>query len=251
MENTKTADVICDYADTDYNKNFWQGEVDRSYEDLSEKDIVSKLLPKTGGSVIDLGAGFGRLAIVYKDRFTDVTLLDYANNLLDQARELYKDSKNIQYVQGSCYEIPVADSSVENAVSFRLMHHLNDVPKFFGETARILKPGGKFILEYANKRNALEILRFIFGRSDRGPFDLMPYQYGTKIFYNFHPRFISKLAEAKGFRIKAVYSLSNFRSNILKKIFEAKTLFLFEKLLRRPLGYLYWGPSIVLEMEKK
>ena len=248
---TTKSPEICDYKGTDYHQEFWQGVIDRSYEDLVERDLIRSLLPDSGESFIDVGAGFGRLTPEYEGRFKQVTLLDYAQHLLDEAKLKFHAKHHITYLQASCYEIPLPDNSIEMGLSMRLMHHIEDVDKLFKELNRILQPGGKFILEFANKKNALEIVRLLFGKSDKSPFSQNPYRYGSAVFFNFHPKYIKDKIGQNGFVIKRVYSLSNFRLPILKKIFGNSLLLLAERAVRSLLGKIYFGPSIVLVLEKK
>jgi len=71
------------------------------------------------------------------------------------------------------------------------------------------------------------------------------------MFFNFHPRYIQQAATAAGFRLRTVYSLSNFRSGSFKKVFGTKRLVWLEKRCRKILGKIYFGPSIVLVLEKQ
>ncbi|MFH1428931.1 MAG: class I SAM-dependent methyltransferase [Candidatus Margulisiibacteriota bacterium] len=242
---------ICDYADTDYAADFWNGSIDRTYEDLTERALLQRLLPESGESIIDIGAGFGRLTTEYKDKFKRCVLLDYADNLLKQAREKYKLDNNIEYIKASCYEIPLDDNSFDFAVSFRLLHHIQDVDKYFNEVYRVIKPGGRFILEVANKKNILEILRYFSGKSDKQPFSLSPYCYGENVYYNFHPNYVKLKARKTGFQVVGKYSISNFRFNIMKKTFNPRILAALDKLLGRSLGSLDFGPSIIFNLIKK
>ncbi|MFC1477837.1 methyltransferase domain-containing protein [Candidatus Margulisiibacteriota bacterium] len=241
---------ICDYADTDYAADFWNGNIDRTYEDLTERELLRRLLPENGGSIIDIGAGFGRLTSEYKEKFNKCVLLDYAGNLLNQARDKYKSDNNIEYIKASCYEMPLPDNSFDVAVSFRLLHHIQDVDKFLDEAYRIIKPGGRFILEVANKKNALEIIRYFTGKSDKQPFSLTPYCSGENVYYNFHPDYVKLKAEKAGFKVIDKYSISNFRFNVLKKTFNPEILAVFDYMLGRSLGLIDFGPSLVFNLIK-
>ena len=55
---------ICDYEGSQYRSEFW-GIRDRQYEDAVERIAISKLLPARGVRLIEIGAGFGRLANLY------------------------------------------------------------------------------------------------------------------------------------------------------------------------------------------
>ena len=241
---------ICDYAGTDYAAAFWNGNENRDYEDQLERALVRELLPAQGASVIDIGAGFGRLATEYKDRFKKVVLLDYAQHLLEQARARYHEDPHVEYIQSSCYTTPFLDNTFECAMSFRLMHHIEDAQTFFLETYRILKPDGIFIVEFANKKNFLEIVRFFLGRSDKRPFSKAPYQYGEKVYFNFHPQYIKTAAQQAGFQLRKKISQSNFRLGWLKKKLGVPRLIRLEKICRPLFSFFDFGPSIVLVLKK-
>ena len=242
---------VCDYSDTDYKKKFWEGSIDRSYEDLTEKSFVKRVIKySNGGTIVDIGAGFGRLVECYKDKFQNVIVLDYASNLLDQAKKDHGENSHIKYIQASCYEMPIDDKSIDIAISFRLMHHIEDVSGFMQEAFRTIKPGGLFVLEYANKRNILEAIRFFTGNSDRKPFNRDPYKYNNSLFYNFHPKYMDKIVRESGFIVKKRFSLSNFRTGIFKKVLGVKLLCWLDFVFGRLLGMISFGPSIVLLMKR-
>jgi cyclopropane fatty-acyl-phospholipid synthase-like methyltransferase len=69
---------VCDYEDSTYRTDFWEGQ-DREYEDLAERIALRRLLPPTGRRLIDIGGGFGRLAEFYAG-YEQVVLLDYSGS---------------------------------------------------------------------------------------------------------------------------------------------------------------------------
>ena len=52
---------ICDYEGSRYRTDFWEGQ-NREYEDRVERVAMKKLLPPRGERLVEIGAGFGRLA---------------------------------------------------------------------------------------------------------------------------------------------------------------------------------------------
>jgi SAM-dependent methyltransferase len=48
--------------------------------------------------------------------------------------------------QGSVYELPYESDSFDLAVSFSMFEHLHEYPKGLAEVARVLRPGGLFLL---------------------------------------------------------------------------------------------------------
>lgn len=241
---------VCDYQGTDYKKNFWE-EADRRYEEAAEKMVLAKLLPQSGQSIIDLGAGFGRLTPIYAPRFQKVVVFDYAQDLLDQARaELPAqvgpaNFRKIEFKQGDIYHLPFPDQSFAVAVSVRVFHHLEDLPAALAEIKRILKPGGLGIFEFANKRNFLEILRWLARRPNARPFDQAPFARG-RLYYNFHPDYVRRHLRDLGFIIESQRSVSNFRLPLFKKILPVGWLVLLDRLFMGPLGFMGGGPSLFL-----
>lgn len=240
---------ICDYSKTNY-KKFWK-EQDRRYEDLTERLVLRQFLPKTSENILELGAGFGRLLTEYFGRTQKIILFDYSQELLDEAKKLPVPSGvQVDFIRGNVYQLPFPDSSIETAVMVRVAHHLEEPLLVFKEIFRVLKPGGVFIFEYANKRHALEVLRFIFGRTKNRPFDREIFQRGGDVFYNFHPAFIEEKLCQAGFQIKKQASVSNFRHWIFKKLLPYQVLAFLDMFF----GWLFtvtkFGPSIFVKVVK-
>ena len=89
MTPTTDTPAICDYEDSGYCTDFWEGQ-GREYEDAVERVALSHLLPPTGRRLIEIGAGYGRLADLYGG-YDEVVFFDYALSQLRQAQELWGD----------------------------------------------------------------------------------------------------------------------------------------------------------------
>ncbi len=240
---------ITNYNDTEYEADFWGS---RQYEDLIEKDVLQKLLSKNYNSFLDLGAGFGRLAPVYKDRSKKATLLDYSDKLLVSAKEKLGKNKNLNFVQGSFYELPFDNDTFDGGCSVRVMHHVEDPDTFFKELNRVLKKDAEFILEVANKRNWLEIVRKILGKKDAlNPFSRTPENRSKKgLTYNFHPAYINEKLKKYGFIITTKVDSSLLRAPLLKKLIGQSRLAFIEKLIPFWLRKTAYTPSLYLKIKK-
>jgi ubiquinone/menaquinone biosynthesis C-methylase UbiE len=75
---------VCNYEGSDYRTRFWENQ-DRNYEDRVERIALRRLLPPQGEALIDVGAGFGRLASEF-DGYYKVVLFDYSRSLLREAQ---------------------------------------------------------------------------------------------------------------------------------------------------------------------
>ena len=113
---------ICDYEGSTYRTDFWEGQ-GRDYEDLAERLALARLLPPRGKRLLDIGAGFGRLATMYGG-YEEVILLDYSRSQLEYARERLGDERFI-YVAADIYRLPLATNAVDTTVMVRVLHHLS------------------------------------------------------------------------------------------------------------------------------
>ena len=75
---------VCDYEGSDYKTRFWESG-ERDYEDRVERVALRRLMPPTGKTLIEIGAGFGRLADEYIG-YEKVVLFDYSRTLLREAQ---------------------------------------------------------------------------------------------------------------------------------------------------------------------
>jgi ubiquinone/menaquinone biosynthesis C-methylase UbiE len=235
---------ICSYEGSDYRKEFW-GKGDRTYEDLAERIAIRRLLPPKGSTLIEFGAGFGRLADLYSG-YKQVMLLDYAKTMLADARELWGHDPRFTFVAADIYRLPLKDASFQAAVIVRVIHHIQDVPLVLTNIRKILADEGVFILEHANKRNLKAIARYILGKQSWSPFDREPVEF-VPLNYDFHPAWMrEKLVEA-GFSIEDQLSVSHFRHRILKRTFSPQFLAKADGAVQR-LGAIWkLTPSMILK----
>lgn len=244
------AKSISDYNGYDYKKIFWE-DVDRKYEDESDRMAIRRLLPKHMENFVDIAGGYGRLANEYLPRSKHATLFDYSKTELKQAREIY--GKQLQTKAGDIYSLPFKDNSFDALMMIRATHHFKDMAKVSNELYRILKPGGIAVIEVANKKTLPKMFRYWFKGSEINPFSLEP-AYLKEIdadgFYNYHPKYIEAIFKSSGFQISEVLSVSNFRSQKLKAIFGNKMLINLEAGAQKLLAPVRFAPSIYYKLVK-
>ena len=232
--------VLADYNDTDY-QSFWDN---RHYEDFCDKLALKRLLSKIPSKktklLIDIGGGFGRLAPVYIPLVKRATIFDYSQKLLNEARGFH--GTKIDILQGSLFSLP-REFKFDIASMVRVSHHIDDLATVLKEIRMILNQNGYLIIEIANKRNILEIVRYIFKRNIVNPFSKEPESRNQKGFYNYHPKYIERLLKTNGFIVKKRLSVSNFRSTILKKILGHKILMGLEWILFPFFNFIQLSPS--------
>ncbi|MCP4423429.1 MAG: class I SAM-dependent methyltransferase, partial [Chloroflexi bacterium] len=98
---------VCDYEGSDYRTRFWENQ-GRDYEDRVERIALRRLMPANGSTLIEIGAGFGRLADEYVG-YDKVVLFDYSRSLLREAQAQLGDDPRFIYVAGNWYNMPFVD----------------------------------------------------------------------------------------------------------------------------------------------
>jgi SAM-dependent methyltransferase len=231
---------FCDYEGSDYRTAFWEGQ-GREYEDLAERFALRRLLPPEGERIIDIGGGFGRLIDLYP-RYKEVVLMDYSRSQLQDAQRRLGQGRLI-YVAANLYEMPFATGAFDTAVMVRVLHHLTDAPGAMDAIQHILRPGGTFVLEYANKRNLKAILRYLLRRQTEDPFAHEPWEFAP-LNFNFHPAYVEHSLTHAGFHIEQQLAVSHFRISFLKRHVPASVLATLDHWLQRPTAWLKCTPSM-------
>jgi ubiquinone/menaquinone biosynthesis C-methylase UbiE len=247
------------YDSYDY-LGYWIG---RDYEHKSEVLALKAFLDKIKKikTILEIGAGFGRLVPSYSFRAKKIILSDPSAKTLKIAREAFKDKKNIKFIQSSLETLPtkVKPSSVSLVVMVRVFHHIKDITLAFKIIHRMIGPNGYFIFEFANKKHIKatfkEILKGNFSfLNDQTTTDLRSQRAikkGVLPFLNYHPDKIKEILAQYGFEVVEERSVSNIRSTLLKRIFSTEILISLEKLLQRPFAFIDFGPSIFILARKR
>lgn len=101
------------------------------------------------GRALDLGCGPGGLLAEIAGRFPALELLglDVSREMLSVARERLKGhSERITLEQGDGSRLPFPDASFDLVVSTLSLHHWDEPEPVLNEIARVLKPGGRFMV---------------------------------------------------------------------------------------------------------
>jgi SAM-dependent methyltransferase len=208
-----TTPPICDYEGSDYRIRFWEGQ-GRQYEDAVERIAIGRLLPPTGELLMDLGAGYGRLADMYHG-YRRVVLFDYSRSQLEHARSQLGDGRFV-YVAGDFYRLPFVAGLFDAITQVRVIHHAADVPALFEGVRRVLRPVGVYLLEYANKQHLKAIGRYLLRRQSWSPFDHQPVEF-AELNFDFHPAWMREQLRAAGFIPGRTLTVSHLRVGFLKR----------------------------------
>lgn len=238
---------------------YWQG---RDYEHRSEEIAIKKLLLKVPKveTVLEIGAGFGRLAPLYLYRSKKIILSDPSSKLLSIARKKYEKLKKIKTLHSGIENLPkkIKKGSVDLVVMVRVLHHIENIDEAFQTINKVLSPGGYFILEFANKSHLKAILKEFSHGNITFPLDISPRDIRSKKsikdktlpFINYHPDIIQDKLDGLGFNILEKLSVSNLRHSFLKNILSLETIVSLENKIQKPLSTVNFGPSLFILARK-
>ncbi|MDX1664919.1 MAG: methyltransferase domain-containing protein [Candidatus Promineifilaceae bacterium] len=232
---------VCDYEGSDYRTRFWEG-TGRGYEDQVERIALRRLMPPRGQTLLDVGAGFGRLAEEYRG-YERVVLFDYSRSLLREAQARLQHDPRFIFVAGNWYEMPFVEGLFETMVQVRTLHHAADVPALFAELGRVAAPGGSCILEFANKQNLKAMLRHAAGRQSWSPYSEEPIEF-VELNFDFHPRWIQARLDEAGFSPDRILTVSHFRLAPLKRLVPTPLLVAVDSVAQYTGNWWQFTPSV-------
>lgn len=224
--------------DLSYRDTFWAV---RAYEDRCDRIALRALLPRSGGNLVDLGAGFGRLVDEY-GAFATVNLVDASPVMVKAASERVAADPRCTVILANATDLPLPDDSVDVVVSVRLLVHLRDPEATFREVARVLRLGCSLIVEFPNRRHLLARIRYRLRRQAWNPTDRQPHEYVPGHFSH-HPETIEHQLREAGLEPAQWRSVSLFRVAWLTNRVPAFALAAIERPLQGLLGRLGPGPS--------
>ncbi|MEL6953866.1 MAG: bifunctional 2-polyprenyl-6-hydroxyphenol methylase/3-demethylubiquinol 3-O-methyltransferase UbiG [Pseudomonadota bacterium] len=114
-----------------------------------------------GARVLDLGCAGGFMAEAMAGRGAQVTGIDPASEAIDAARaHAALEGLEIRYDVGVGEALPYPDAQFDYVVCVDVLEHVADLDQVLAETARVLRPGGRFLFDTIN-RNPLARLATI------------------------------------------------------------------------------------------
>ena len=108
----------------------------------SERIIAYAGLP-VDGSLLDAGGGTGRVTQALKGFAKPLVVADLSVEMLSQANK--KDS--LRTVCSHTEKLPFSDESFDRVIMVDALHHVCDQGETAAELWRVLKPGGRIVIE--------------------------------------------------------------------------------------------------------
>jgi arsenite methyltransferase len=110
---------------------------------------------KDGNVAADIGFGGGLGLGLLLERVGPnghVHGVDLAEAMVRRALRRHRQDRNRLTVHlGSITELPMGDASVDGAISINVIYFVEEADRAFAEIARVLKPGGRFVLGHADQ----------------------------------------------------------------------------------------------------
>ncbi|TGE22304.1 methyltransferase domain-containing protein [Hymenobacter aquaticus] len=99
-------------------------------------------------TVLDVATGTGFTALAFAPHVQSVVGLDVSTGMLTEARKRQQEQglTNVLWVTGAAEALPFLDASFSLVTCRVAPHHFESVPQFLAEVARVLRPGGRFLL---------------------------------------------------------------------------------------------------------
>ena len=125
---------------------WWQDH----FTDGADPEYTEQILPLLTGHiagatrVLEVGCGEGQVARAISAR-GGVTVTGCDPSAAQLATAVRRDG-GVRYLRATATALPVGDASVDGVVVCLVFEHLDDLAGAVGEVARVLAPGGRFVL---------------------------------------------------------------------------------------------------------
>lgn len=113
--------------------------------------LVLEALPPTGKVLLDFGCGNGAQTLYFAPHFPVVVGVDVGRSYLERFRDDNLPTGSSTGILYDGHRLPVADASVDYAISFEVLEHVASEHDALTELARVIRPGGRLALSVPNR----------------------------------------------------------------------------------------------------
>lgn len=136
-----------------YDQARWTGRAGRRIH-RQQMDILRPWLPAPSrGRVLEIATGTGRVAVALAQEGYDVVGLDVALAMVREAQgktSVDGSAGRVMLMAGSALDLPLASEPFDACLCINAVNLIPDTRRLFQEAARVLRPGGSFIFNFAN-----------------------------------------------------------------------------------------------------
>jgi len=94
----------------------------------------------------DLGCGTGETSAAIAPFVARTIAVDRSGEMLQAARRRLRECANADVRRGEIEALPIADGELDAALMVLVLHHVPDPAAVLAEAARVIKPGGRFVV---------------------------------------------------------------------------------------------------------
>lgn len=114
------------------------------YTDYLDRQLDAAVGGRPLGALAEICCGRGEALRMFAGRYSEGIGVDISEAMLNAALD-EEGGADWTPVQGDATRLPLADEAFDTVMMLGGIHHVNDRAALFGEVARILKPGGRFV----------------------------------------------------------------------------------------------------------
>jgi demethylmenaquinone methyltransferase/2-methoxy-6-polyprenyl-1,4-benzoquinol methylase len=159
--------------------------------------FLSALAPKPGERILDIGAGDCSKAarVLQASNGAEVYAVDPNEKRIATAR---RERPQVKSSVAGAESLPFPDSHFDKAYSTMALHHFADLDRALGEVARVLRPGGSYVIVEVEPSSPLGRVFRAFGRL-----------FGEKMQIMTEGQLLARLERSAGLRVTRSASLGS------------------------------------------
>jgi len=155
---------------------------------VSVEDLLMLIAPRKSDRVLDVGGGTGLLASALQPLVKEIVVLDASEGMVREAKK-----KRVKAIRGWAEDLPFPSKTFDVVTCTDAFHHFHDQNAAVREIKRVLKRGGRLVMEEINPA------------SFRGRW-IMFFEWFTGYGSTFRtPARLKELLERNGFRVALVH----------------------------------------------
>ena len=142
--------------------------------------------------IVDIACGIGAPAGYLKGKYRKYYGVDHSSEMIDIAREKYKDHDGVFFLNANVKESLRIDEKVDVILAVGALHHITELDKVFNSLKKIVSPGAVFVaIEPYGGNPVITLMRRLRMMFDKG--------YSSDQVF-FKKRDITKILRDNGFR---------------------------------------------------